>query len=124
MYGSNFAGNLTLSPGMTRDVALYGLRQRCGDYSLRLVAVTGEEFSNEVEVVFNTCDTNSTETGGDVAMDYNIGEEEEACVAPVTQCVRPEPRQARDSAIGRADTPTVTSLVIQICTVLLIANFV
>ena len=72
---------------MTRDVALYGLRQQCGDYSLRLVAVTGEKFSNEVDVVFNTCD-NSTKTDdeGDVTLDYPLEEEEVTCVASVTEC--------------------------------------
>ena len=109
---------------MTRDVALHGLRQQCGDYSVRLVAVTGEEFSNEVDVVFNTCD-NSTETReGDVTMDYPLEEEEEeeegSCVAPVTECQRPEPRQARESseARGRAGGPTAVSIIL-ICAVLI-----
>ena len=108
---------------MTRDVALYGLRQQCGDYSLRLVAVTGEEFSNEVDVVFNTCN-NSTETGneGDVTLDYPLEEEEVACVAPVTECERREPRQARESASGGAGRHTGMSL-IYICAVLIFAKF-
>ena len=113
---------------MTRDVALYGLRQQCGDYSLRLVAVTGEEFSNEVDVVFNTCD-NSTETRGedgegegDVTLDYPLDEEEDVtCVAPVTECEKLEPRQARESASGRAGAPTGMSL-IQICAVMIFSK--
>ena len=107
---------------MTRDVALYGLRQECGDYSVMLVAVMGEEFSNEVDVVFNTCD-NTTETrgeDGDVTLDYPL-EEELTCVASVTECVRPEPRQARDSASARADGQTVLSL-LPLCAVLIIAK--
>ena len=109
---------------MTRDVALHGLRRHCGDYSVRLVAVTGEEFSNEVDVVFNTCD-NSTETReGDVTMDYPLEEEEGSCAAPVTECQRPEPRQARESseASGRAGGPTAMSL-IQICALLIFGKF-
>ena len=90
----DYAGNLTLTPGMTQDVALYGLRQQCGDYTVRLVAVTGAEFSNEVDVVFNICD-NATETGGsgDITLDYTL--EEDNCAAPEAECARPEPRQAR-----------------------------
>ena len=107
---------------MTRDVALYGLRQQCGDYSLRLVAVTGEEFSNEVDVVFNTCD-NSTETDdeGDVTLDYPLEEEEVTCVAPVTECERREPRLARESASGRAGEHTGMSL-IHLCAVLIFSK--
>ena len=97
---------------------------------MRLVAVNGEEFSNEVDVVFNTCD-NSTETQEgerDVTMDYPLeegeGEEEGSCVAPVTECQRPEPRQARESseASGRAGGPTAVSL-IHICAVLIFGKF-
>ena len=110
---------------MTRDVALFNLRQQCGDYSVRLVAVTGEEFSNEVDVVFNTCD-NSTETlgddgdgEGDVTLDYPLEGEGVACVAPVTECEKP--RQARESASGRAGAPTGTSPIL-ICAVLIFSK--
>ena len=107
---------------MTRDVALYGLRQECGDYSVRLVAVTGEEFSNEVDVVFNTCDNTTEPRGedGDVTLDYPLAEED-TCVASVTECLRPEPRQGRQSASARADGLTVMSL-IQICAVFIITT--
>ena len=105
---------------MTEDVALYGLRQECSDYSLRLVAVTGEEFSNEVDVVFNTCDNTTQTQDGDVTLDYPL-ETEDTCVASVTECVRPEPRQARDLVSGKADGPIVMSL-IHLCVVLIIAK--
>ena len=105
---------------MTEDVALYGLRQECSDYSLRLVAVTGEEFSNEVDVVFNTCDNTTQTQDGDVTLDYPL-ETEDTCVTSVTECVSPEPRQARDLVSGRADEPIVMSL-IHLWAVLIIAK--
>lgn len=118
--GETDSGNLTLSPGMTEDVALYGLRQECSDYSLRLVAVTGEEFSNEVDVVFNTCDNTTQTQDGDVTLDYPL-ETEDICVTSFTECVSPKPRQARDLVSGRADGPMVMSL-IHLCAVLIIAK--
>ena len=49
-------GNVTLSAGMTQDVRLLDLNlTHCTDYSVRVVAIMGVEFSDEEEVVFNTC---------------------------------------------------------------------
>ena len=46
---------MTVSPGMVDSVPLVGLVP-CTAYTVRVVARVGEEFSDEEEVVFTTCD--------------------------------------------------------------------
>ena len=68
---------------MTQDVRLLDLNlTSCTDYSVRVVAVMGSEFSDEEEVVFNTCHISSRNE----TMEHIIDEGQE-CVKMEEECV-------------------------------------
>ena len=52
-------GNMTVSAGV-RSVTVMGL-ENCTEYTMKIVALVGEEFSEEGEADFTTCDVNSTD---------------------------------------------------------------
>jgi hypothetical protein len=74
---------VTLSAGMTQDVRLLDVNlTQCIDYSIRVVAVMGMEFSDEIEIIFNTChvpDNNETV--------INVIDEGQECVKIEEECV-------------------------------------
>ena len=83
---------MTVSPGMVDSVPLVGL-DPCTAYTVRVVARVGEEFSDEEEVVFTTCDADGEGSGGgDPTLDYVLeggsGGGGEQCVEEVPQCAR------------------------------------
>ena len=79
---------MTVSPGMVDSVPLVGL-DPCTAYTVRVVARVGEEFSDEEEVVFTTCDGGDGSGGGDPTLDYVLeGGGGEQCVQEVAQCAR------------------------------------
>ena len=82
---------MTVSPGMVDSVPLVGL-DPCTAYTVRVVARVGEEFSDEEEVVFTTCDGGEDSgDGGDPTLDYVLeggGGDGEQCVEEVPQCAR------------------------------------
>ena len=84
---------MTVSPGMVDSVPLVGL-DPCTAYTVRVVARVGEEFSDEEEVVFTTCDGSDGGEGsgddGDPNLDYVLegGVAGEQCVEEVAQCAR------------------------------------
>ena len=80
---------MTVSPGMVDSVPLVGL-DPCTAYTVRVVARVGEEFSDEEEVVFTTCDGGDGSGGGDPTLDYVLegGGGGEQCVEEVPQCAR------------------------------------
>ena len=80
---------MTVSPGMVDSVPLVGL-DPCTAYTVRVVARVGEEFSDEEEVVFTTCDGDggSGDDGGDPTLDYVLEGGGEQCVEEVPQCAR------------------------------------
>ena len=83
---------MTVSPGMVDSVPLVGLVP-CTAYTVRVVARVGEEFSDEEEVVFTTCDGSDGgegSGGGDPTLDYVLegGGGGEQCVEEVPQCAR------------------------------------
>ena len=82
---------MTVSPGMVDSVPLVGL-DPCTAYTVRVVARVGEEFSDEEEVVFTTCDGVESDGsgGGDPTLDYVLegGGASDQCVEEVPQCAR------------------------------------
>ena len=84
---------MTVSPGMVDSVPLVGL-DPCTAYTVRVVARVGEEFSDEEEVVFTTCDGEESEgsgggdDGGEPTLDYVLEGGGEQCVEEVPQCAR------------------------------------
>ena len=64
---------MTVSPGMVDSVPLVGL-DPCTAYTVRVVARVGEEFSDEEEVVFTTCNGEESDGsgGGDPTLDYRV----------------------------------------------------
>ena len=80
---------MTVSPGMVDSVPLVGL-DPCTAYTVRVVARVGEEFSDEEEVVFTTCDGVESDGsgGGDPTLDYVLEGGGEQCVEEVPQCAR------------------------------------
>ena len=82
---------MTVSPGMVDSVPLVGL-DPCTAYTVRVVARVGEEFSDEEEVVFTTCDGGEGEGSGDgdPTLDYVLegGAGGDQCVEEVPQCAR------------------------------------
>ena len=78
---------MTVSPGMVDSVPLVGL-DPCTAYTVRVVARVGEEFSDEEEVVFTTCDGGDGSGGGDPTLDYVLEGGGEQCVEEVAQCAR------------------------------------
>ena len=80
---------MTVSPGMVDSVPLVGL-DPCTAYTVRVVARVGEEFSDEEEVVFTTCDGGEGSGGGDPTLDYVLegGAAGDQCVQEVPQCAR------------------------------------
>ena len=79
---------MTVSPGMVDSVPLVGL-DPCTAYTVRVVARVGEEFSDEEEVVFTTCDGGEGSGGGDPTLDYVLEDGAgEQCVQEVPQCAR------------------------------------
>ena len=81
---------MTVSPGMVDSVPLVGL-DPCTAYTVRVVARVGEEFSDEEEVVFTTCDDGDDgegSGGGDPTLDYVLegGGGGDQCVEEVAQC--------------------------------------
>ena len=68
---------------MTQDVRLLDVNlTQCIDYSIRVVAVIGMEFSDEMEIIFNTCHVpGNNETG------INVIDEGQECVEIEEECV-------------------------------------
>ena len=99
---------MTVSPGMVDSVPLVGL-DPCTAYTVRVVARVGEEFSDEEEVVFTTCDSDEGSGDGDIGdptLDYVLegGAGGDQCVEEVPQCARTmEPGSS--STVG---TPVLT----------------
>ena len=93
---------MTVSPGMVDSVPLVGL-DPCTAYTVRVVARVGEEFSDEEEVVFTTCDGGDGSGDGDPTLDYVLGGGEQ-CVEEVAQCAR----TMEPGSSSGAGTPVVT----------------
>ena len=100
---------MTVSPGMVDSVPLVGL-DPCTAYTVRVVARVGEEFSDEEEVVFTTCDGDADGEGsgddGDPTLDYVLegGGGGEQCVEEVPQCAR----TMEPGSSSGAGTPVLT----------------
>ena len=96
---------MTVSPGMVDSVPLVGL-DPCTAYTVRVVARVGEEFSDEEEVVFTTCDGGEGSGGGDPTLDYVLEGDgaSDQCVEEVPQCAR---TMEHGSSSG-AGTPLLT----------------
>ena len=68
---------------MTQDVRLLDVNlTQCMDYSIRVVAVMGEEFSDEMEIIFNTCHISSNNETV-----INVIDEGRECVKIEEECV-------------------------------------
>ena len=95
---------MTVSPGMVDSVPLVGL-DPCTAYTVRVVARVGEEFSDEEEVIFTTCDGVESEGSGDgdPTLDYVL-EEGDQCVEEVPQCAR----TMEPGSSSGAGTPVLT----------------
>ena len=106
---------MTVSPGMVDSVPLVGL-DPCTAYTVRVVARVGEEFSDEEEVVFTTCDGEESEGsdggsgGGDPTLDYVLDGGGEQCVEEVAQCARTM-EQGSSSGTG---TPVLTLVLVTV----------
>ena len=98
---------MTVSPGMVDSVPLVGLVP-CTAYTVRVVARVGEEFSDEEEVVFTTCDGEESDGSGDgdPTLDYVLegGGGGDQCVEEVPQCAR----TMEPGSSSGAGTPVLT----------------
>ena len=100
---------MTVSPGMVDSVPLVGLVP-CTAYIVRVVARVGEEFSDEEEVIFTTCDGGDEGSGdgdiGDPTLDYVVegGAGGDQCVEEVPQCAR----TMEPGSSSGAGTPVLT----------------
>ena len=97
---------MTVSPGMVDSVPLVGL-DPCTAYTVRVVARVGEEFSDEEEVVFTTCDGGEgSGDDGDPTLDYVLegGGAGDQCVQEVAQCAR----TMEPGSSSGAGTPVIT----------------
>ena len=104
---------MTVSPGMVDSVPLVGL-DPCTAYTVRVVARVGEEFSDEEEVVFTTCDGSDGgegSGGGDPTLDYVLdGGAGEQCVEEVAQCAR----TMEPGSSSGAGTPVLTLVLLTV----------
>ena len=100
---------MTVSPGMVDSVPLVGL-DPCTAYTVRVVARVGEEFSDEEEVVFTTCDGGDGSGDGDPTLDYVLEGGGEQCVEEVPQCARTM-EQGSSSGTG---TPVLTLVLVTV----------
>ena len=102
---------MTVSPGMVDSVPLVGL-DPCTAYTVRVVARVGEEFSDEEEVVFTTCDGSDGgegSGGGDPTLDYVLEDGDgEQCVQEVAQCAR----TMEPGSSSGAGTPVLTLVLV------------
>ena len=79
--------NMTISVGVG-SVEVTGLKQ-CTEYTIKMVALVGEEFSDEAEADFTTCQANSTDIFDTIAADQK---DDTSCEFMLNKCEAPRPR--------------------------------